>query len=129
MKKLLHALLVIGAAVPWTIGMFALFLSSLGALAADKVWPNATKGNCWSYAWPKWLKQGGYIDIRPAEGQRILGVFFLPHVIWMPEWPEGIPIKHAQPIKRHHSRWIPWYTLYYDFEVKDTEKPHNGTPL
>jgi hypothetical protein len=128
-KKLAHAILVIGAAIPWAAGMFALFLSTLCVLAADKVWPNANKGNCWSFAGPLWWKNGGYLSVRPADGQKILGLFTIPHAIWMPEWPEGTPIKQTHPVRRHKSKWFPFYTVYFEYEVKDTEKPHNGTPL
>lgn len=117
-KRTLHAVLVILAAIPWTIavsmGAICLFL----VVQADNLWPNATWGNCWSYMGPKWFKQGGYIGVRKAIGVRIFKIGWIPHAIWIKSLSPKSNIEHTTPITRSNSKWLPWRIIYFPFDVK-----------
>ena len=104
-----------------------MFAMSFGmAIFADKMLPRSRTGNCWSYAIPKWLKEGGYLLVRPADGQRVFGHFHVWHCIWVKNicrW-GGLESEQFVPPKRKRSRFAPWYTIYYEGEVRTSEKPH-----
>ena len=129
MKRFIHAVLCLLAFVPWAAAMVLLTLCGVLVVWADKVWPEADWGNCWTKAGPLWWKNGGYLCVRPADGQKLFGLFSVPHAIWMPTWPEGTDVRQTHPLHRRFSALLPWYTIYFKLKVLHTEKPHNGTPL
>lgn len=126
MKRIIHAPLVILAAVPWAFGCL-LFAVALGlTILADRVWPNATHGNCWSFVGPRWWRYGGYLLIRPADDVRVLGVGIIPHAIWVHGLAEDNELKQTVPLERSLSTSVPWRTLYFRFKVIRKERPRNS---
>ncbi len=121
MRRLIHAVLVIGAGPVWLVAYVCLALCALLVVAADRVLPHARIGNCWSYVAPRWLKHGGYIGIRIAPGVRFLWNFLIPHAIWIRELPETADIRQTSPINRCKGRWFPWYVFYFPFKVTERE--------
>lgn len=125
MKKLVHAALCLLAIAPWMLAMFALWLSALLALLAHRIWPDADRGNCWTYVWPRYWMHGGYVVMRPADGQRVLGLFPVPHVMWLRKWGSGNDVRQTVPVERRRKP-LPWYTLYFRYRVVETERPHDS---
>jgi len=94
-------------------------------ILADKVWPNAQYGNCWTYTLPRWKKYGGYLLIRPADEVRFLDTLPVPHVIWVQSFDTaGSVVSQFYPEKRNVSRWMPWFTIYYKGKVLNNERNH-----
>ena len=126
LRASIHAALVLLAVVPWIVGLLGFGAALLLVLAADWVWPDANRGNCWSFVGPRWVKHGGYIVVRPADGVRVLGRFWVPHAFWMPKIGMDNVILQTHPATRSRSKWLPWRTLYFEFRVRKRESPHNS---
>ena len=123
----LHFIVCMLAAVPWAIAMTAFSISAVLVLLADRIWPTAHWGNCWTFVGPKWLRDGGYMCIRASDGQKFLGVFPVPHAIWVKHIEVATDIQQTHPIKRFQNRVLPIYTLYFPYRVLHSEKRHNHT--
>jgi len=91
-------------------------------LLADKVWPEADAGNCWSFAGPKWLRGGGYLAVRTVPSARFLMLFPVLHAVWLKDMPAGADLEMTRPIHRHRAAWIPWRTFYFKFRVARIDK-------
>lgn len=118
LRLALHAGLVILAALPWAIGCLGYWAAMWLTVWADRVWPDATHGNCWSFVGPKWLKEGGYVVVRwahPPMGR-------IPHSIWMRNIPEGAEIQQTEPVRRARRWWQAHRTLYFRWRIVDREK-------
>jgi hypothetical protein len=127
-RRAAHAALCVAAFVPWLLGALGFGCALLLALLADRVWPNATWGNCWTQTGPRWWRHGGYLLIRWADGQQIGGVGGVPHAIWVHTLPDdGIGLLQTKPLRRRSTRILPWYTLYFELDVIDRERPHNSS--
>lgn len=93
--RTVHLVLVLLALLPWALGMLA-FSAALGlVLVADQVWPGATWGNCWSFAGPRWARDGGYLALRWTPGTRIL------HALWIHRLPVETGLLQTEPVRRH----------------------------
>jgi hypothetical protein len=126
--RTLHFLICLLAAVPWVIAMLGMVASTLLVLLADWIWRDAHWGNCWTYVGPKWIRDGGYMCIRASDGQRFLGVFPVPHVIWVKHIDVASEIEQTHPDKRFMNRWFPFYVLYFPYHVmhKERRKDHSN---
>jgi hypothetical protein len=117
MRRALHALLVILAGPWWLIACLTFGVSVLLVLAADKLIPDADRGNCWSYVMPRFLKHGGYVCIRAARGGvRMLGLP-VPHAIWLKHMPHGADIEQTVPVERKKSRGLALFSFFFKFKV------------
>jgi hypothetical protein len=126
-RAALHVVLIALGVPFWALAMLGMTGVAVFALLADKVIPHATKGNCWSHTLPLFLRRGGYLLIRPADGQRFLGFFPVPHALWVHTLPRyGIGLEQFAPIRRRMARWIPWYAVYFDGTHRRVERPHNA---
>lgn len=125
-RRIAHAVLVLLAALPWALGLAAFGCSLVLVLLADRIWPNATWGNCWSFAGPRWVRHGGYLVVRPADGVRVLGSGWVPHTLWMKRIGFDNEIEQTMPLRRSQSRVVPWRTLYFPYRVIRREMPHNA---
>lgn len=124
--RFIHASLIIMASIPWAIACGLLTISLVLVVLADKLWPNATSGNCWSYTAPKWIYKGGYLLIRPADGIRLFKIGIIPHVLWLKSLSDSNDLEHTFPNhERTTSKWLPWKALYFPYSVHKMEKPHN----
>lgn len=106
--------------------MLVLSFALILVMAADRLWPNATWGNCWSYCVPNWIENGGYLVVRPADGVRILRFVWVPHVFWMPHIGTGNTVVQTTPMDRSRAKWLPWFTIYFPYRVTHEEQPHNS---
>lgn len=92
---------------------------------ADKVWPNATWGNCWSYAGANWYKYGGYLLVRAADTVRLLGIGWIPHAIWVKDIGNGV-LEHTAPIRRGRAKYLSWMIFYFPYEIITEDSDHNA---
>ncbi|MDE2399256.1 MAG: hypothetical protein KGL43_04005 [Burkholderiales bacterium] len=115
------------AVLPWIVAMLILGVALWLVVMAHKVWPDADRGNCWSFATPRWYRGGGHLQIRWSEGVRVLGLR-IPHVSWVPKLPpEGIAVEQSEPVKRERGDWLP-PVFYFRFFVKRREMPPDEPP-
>lgn len=126
MRKIVHATLVLLACIPWIVAVNCGVLCLALVMLADKVWPNATSGNCWSFAGPKWFKHGGYLTIRYADNIRLFGKLRVPHAIWIKSLSMDSLVEQTVPINRSKAKKLPWRVFYFPFIVKSKERPHNA---
>jgi hypothetical protein len=120
-KRTLHALLVVLSAIPWAIGCITFACAWCLVILADRVWPDADRGNCWSYAGARWRKYGGYLLIRPADGLPLI-----PHAVWVPNIPPGLVVRQTLPVSRVRRWWQAWQTVYFRFRVLRRERSHDA---
>ncbi len=127
MRHALHAIVCLLAAIPWALGVMLFSCALLLTILADRIWPNATWGNCWTQAGPRWWRHGGYLLVRSADGQKVLGIGGIPHAAWVHTLPDsGIGLLQTKPKHRRKSRFLPWYTLYFELDLIKHERPHNS---
>jgi hypothetical protein len=119
-KKAAHAALVVLAFLPWLVGCIGFGLALALVLLADRIWPNAKHGNCWSYVGPRWWRHGGYLLIRWASGMSI------PHAAWVRTLSDGNELEQTVPLERVTSWALWWRTVYFPFRVTTKEKPQNA---
>ena len=117
MRRFAHLVLVLLAGLPWVIGYFAFATSALLVWVADKVWPEADHGNCWSYAGPRWLKHGGYLAVRVVPSAKFLGAFPVLHAVLLHQMPDGAVLEMTMPLRRQKTKWLPWRTFYFHYRV------------
>ncbi len=113
-----HALVVILGLLPLILGVMLILLAGFIFVAADRIKPNSTKGNCWALALPKWLKGGGYLVIRRAYAPAGL----IPHVMWAPNLPEEMELFHTQPLIRAKKWWQVYKMPYFNFRILNREQ-------
>ena len=121
MKRILHAALVILAAIPWALSMLQLRVSLWLVVLADKVWPDATHGNCWSYTGARWAKYGGYVQVRWSDFPRA-GSKLIPHGQWVYRLHPDTGMHQTEPKHRAHRLRDVWRVLYFEFEVRDSDR-------
>lgn len=121
MRTALHAILVLLGMVPLGFAWASLALGVALMVLADKALPNARRGNCWSYAAPRWWRHGGYLGMRAADGVRLCGFGLVPHVVHVEALGDGSRISHTLPTNRYSGRWLLWRKLYFRFTVADSD--------
>ena len=107
--------------------MWMMTITTAIVILADKALPNATSGNCWTYALPKWYRHGGYLLVRNADIVRFLWIFPVPHVAWVKHLGSDVVVEQFDPVKRKLSKFFPWFTIYYEGKVKLRESNHDAT--
>jgi hypothetical protein len=124
--KTAHFALVTAGFGAWAVAMACMTVATAFAVWADKVMPNSTKGNCWSFALPRWWRQGGYLLVRAADGQALLKKLPVPHVAWIKHLGEDSRLEFFMPVARKSKTWLPWHVVYYEGRVRTSEKPHDA---
>lgn len=122
MKRHLHAALVLLAVPVWAVAMLLLALCLLLVVLADRVWPEAYRGNCWSYVGPKWKRFGGYLQIRMADFPKVFGRRIIPHVQWVHALHPDTRLHQTEPVHRHKRLRDAWRTAYFEFRVDHEER-------
>ena|SRR5512139_1589848 len=116
MRRFGHFMLVTMGIVPWLAAMLCMSVATLFAVLAYKVDPRAQRGNCWSYALPRWALRGGYLLVRLTDRPRIFGKRFIPHAIWMRSLHPETELRQTDPLHRkfkaHQVLWHVWYFRY-----------------
>ena len=111
----------------WSISMFFFTITIGFSLLIHKLYPDSYEGNCWTHALPRWIQQGGYLAIRPADRQSFLNYFFIPHVIWIKKLPDTTVLEQLVPIKRKYRSLIPYYVFFFKGKVSTVERPHDAS--
>ena len=125
MRKTLHFILNAIGFVFWVILMVALAITTWIAVLGDKVWPNADMGSCWTYSLPRLVKRGGYLLIRPADGQMFFGFLPVLHAAWVKVLGKS-ELEYFHPVHRRSSVWMPWHTFYYKGVRRTVEHNHDS---
>lgn len=127
MRLAAHFLITMVCAVAWAAANWFFVAVACLAWLSRKVYPKSEYGNCWLHALPLWVKDGGYLLIRPADGQRFLGVFCVPHVMHVTKLPRrGVELTQYVPVTRKSGQCWPKHVLYYRGEIRTVENPHNA---
>lgn len=124
-RRIVHACVVFALALPLGIAWVAVSAALGLALLANRVWPEADRGNCWTFALVKWWREGGYIAARPAPGVRFIGMGMVPHVLWVRHI-SGCELQQAVPVKRYHGPWLVFRAWHFKFNVIKTEAAERG---
>ena len=95
-------------------------------MLGKRIDPAHKRGNCWTYALPEFVEHGGYLAVRASDGLKFLGVFIVPHVLYMPILHGRSVISQYVPISRKSSFWFPWYAVNYHGEIRVIESNHNA---
>lgn len=115
--RALHAAICMIAVIPWAVAMTMMTLVMWMVLLADRIWPNADRGNCWTFSMPRWHKRGGYLAIRPSPRP----FAFIPHAIWV-ESLDGCTLEQTLPRKRALNMWGAWRSFYFTYRVTRGER-------
>lgn len=100
----------------------------VAAVAANRVWPNAPVGNCWTHVLPRWWRRGGYIAIRRADRVSLCKWLPVPHALHIETLPHrGVKLTQFVPVRRKQPRIFQAVVGYYVGEVRTVESPHNAT--
>jgi hypothetical protein len=109
--------------------MVAYFLIALCAgigWLADKAWPDATWGNCFSYSLHRWCQRRGVLALTFVEDARLLWIFPVIHATLTPGVHRRAAIEMTSPVDRKRTRWLPWWAWYFHFKVikREPETKH-----
>lgn len=96
------------------------------AMLGKRIDPTHKRGNCWTYALPEFVENGGYLAVRASHGLKFLGVFIVPHVLYMPVLHGRSVISQYVPVDRRSSSLLPWYAVDYRGEIRSVESNHNA---
>jgi hypothetical protein len=123
LRHALHATLCIAAFFPWLVGVVGFGAALWLTILADRLWPDADWGNCWTFVGPKWFRHGGYVQMRMAHSPRIAGVRFIPHAIWVRQAHPETRAEQTVPVARITSWRQALQTLYFKLRVVQGEPP------
>jgi hypothetical protein len=127
MRQVLHAALILLGTLPWLIAYWAAVVAAGLCWLADKAWPEADRGNCWSYALPKWIEGRGVLAMSFVEDARFLGLFPVIHCAVFPEFPRRASFEMTQPVERRRTQWFPWWSFYFRFRVVRVQRHPKAT--
>ena len=123
-----HWLICSAALAFFAVSATAFCAVVLAAVAADRIWPSAGMGNCWTHVLPRWWRRGGYIAIRRADRVSLCKWLPVPHALHIESLPRnGVSLTQFVPTKRKQPRFCPAVVGYYVGEVRTVEAPHNAT--
>ncbi len=125
-RKFLHFVTVILAGAFWFIAYWIFVICALLILLANKILPDANKGNCWTFAGLKWMQHGGYLAIRKIADNKFMKMFPVVHVVWIKEFSTENKTEQVVPIRRKSNKWFPHHVFYFPFRISRTERPHNA---
>lgn len=128
MRRALHRFLVLAMAFPAAAIYVAAYIIVGLALLADRVWPDADRGNCWSKTLPLWAKTGGYLCFRGSLVARMFGVGRVPHALHVRDL-SGVEVTQTEPIKRYKGLLAAWRILYFRFRVEHKEPANRANWL
>jgi len=116
LRRTLHAVMAVVGFLLWVVwcALFAAIVTL--TVLGHRLWPEADRGNCWSFALPRWWTQGGYLAIVPSG--LWLGPVPVLHAIWVRG--ELSEIQATDPCARHESARSSWFglkTIYFKFRV------------
>lgn len=123
----IHAFIGVVAFALFDLGVSVLMLALGLTLVADKVWPNATLGNCWLFVGPRLVRYGGAFLVQAADGPRFLKMFPVPHALMVHHLGTDSRVEQTVPLKRTKAQWFPWPVVYFPFRVVRRFKSHDSS--
>lgn len=117
---LLHFLLNAIGIIPWLLGVFMFFITTNIAILGHKLLPDADKGNCWSFALPRWYLSGGYLVIRWSKSREKIFGMRIPHVIWVSDGIQNTELQQTIPLNLTTKKILP-PVFYFKYKVVTTE--------
>ena len=124
-RRALHmALAALGAPV-WVLFCACLAVMVLLAALGHRLWPAADRGNCWSFALPRWLAGGGALAIVPSG--LWIGPIPILHAAWVPAGPQDY-LQQTEPVSRVGKDAPLWRKAtafwYFKFSVESDDHRH-----
>lgn len=116
-RKAAHAAILLIAALPWIVAYFSACAAAGCGWLAARVWPDADRGNCWSFALHRWCKGRGVLALTFVEDARLLRIFPVVHCALLPSLPREAQIEMTIPRKRRSTQWLPWWAFYFRYRV------------
>ena len=126
MRAVLHFIVTMLGAFFGAIALCFCTIVCALAMLGKRIDPTHKRGNCWTYALPEFIEKGGYLAVRASDGLKFLGVFIVPHVLYMPILHGRSVISQYVPINRKSSFLFPWFVLHYKGRVRHVESNHNA---
>lgn len=126
-RFVIHALIGVLAFALFALGVSVLMLALGLTLVADRVWPNATWGNCWMFVGPRLVKHGGAFLVQAADGPRFLKIFPVPHALMVHHLGADSRVEQTVPLKRTKAQWFPWRAVYFPHRVLRRFMPHDSS--
>lgn len=126
MRSALHFIVTMLGAFFGAIALCFASIVCVLAILGKSIDPTLKRGNCWTYALPEFIEKGGYLAVRASDGLKFLGVFIVPHVLYMPILHGRSVISQYVPIDRRSSSLLPWYAVNYHGEIRNVESNHNA---
>ncbi len=126
MRQALHCIFVL---LGFACGVIVFPVGTVGfgcLYASYLIHPNSRGGNCWSFAVPRWIRFGGYLNIRLAEDVKFLKIFPILHVQWGRKTPQPGAIKQFIPRTRIGGKWFPYWTIYFPGRVVSIDTNHDA---
>lgn len=113
MRQILHFILAILAVPIALLVGFQVYWVVQMARLGDWIWPDADRGDCWTFALPRWAAHGGYLQVSLIP----LGWMRIPRAAW--QRPDGV-VERAEPLERAETPREAWYglkVLYFRFRI------------
>ncbi len=126
MRSAFHFLVTMLSVLFGAIAMCFASIVCAMAMLGKRIDPTHKRGNCWTYALPEFIEHGGYLAVRASDGLKFLGVFIVPHVLYMPILHGRSVISQYVPINKKSSFLFPWHALNYRGRVRNVEANHNA---
>lgn len=126
MRRIAHSLMLVLGFGAWLCGTLLYAAAMLLAVLGDLLISTETFGNCWTHAFTRYKRRGGYLIIRPADDIRFLKRWRVPHVMWCRVLPEDIAVEQFVPSSRSRHQWLPFRTIWYEGRIRHRERPHPG---
>lgn len=118
-RRVLHAMLAAVGVMLWMVLAAGGLLLVGVAVVGHRVWPDADRGDCWSYALPRWVLHGGALRISIHRVEWLP----IPRATWVR--PDGV-LERAAPVRRARTVREAWYgarTLYFRYRVVRQSPP------
>ena len=112
MRRAAHFALVMLGNAALLFAYAALLMASIPYLLADRAWPGADRGNCWSFAIAQAWREGGYLRWRMVRHVPLP----LPHLAWLSH--AGAQPLQTEPHYRHKGWRVLFVWMYFRFWIK-----------
>ena len=129
MRRALHAVIILTGSALWVVAYFLIAACAGMAWAADRVWPGADMGNCFSYTLHRWCSRRGALVLTFVEDARLFRIFPVIHAAWTPGIHRRAEFEMTTPVDRKRSKWLPWWAFYFRYRVVKRDAETQPAPL
>ena len=114
-RRIAHFALNAVGVVFWICAMACFTAVTALAILGHKIWPDADRGNCWTWALPRWWREGGGLYIVPSGLWVKVGGLRIWPVLHAALVHGEIPnIQQTEPIVRRNNIFS---SLYFRYRV------------